>query len=60
MSAKPHKELRCTRCGRAIDPCACCDERDCPPPLCNQCLTELLVKSVRPQHVHSGASLSEP
>src|SRR5215470_2896740 len=51
--------LRCTSCGRAIEACACCDERDCPPPICDRCLTEAILKTIRPQYVHRGASLTE-
>ena len=59
MSVDSTKVLRCTTCGRAIAACACCDERDCPPPICDRDLTEALVRSMRSQYVHRGASLSE-
>ena len=58
MSTVPAKTLKCSRCGRAIDSCSCCDERDCPPPICSICLGEDLAKSRRRLHVHSGASLT--
>jgi hypothetical protein len=48
--------LRCTTCIRPIEACACCDEQDCPPPICDRCLTEALLKAMRPEYVHRGAS----
>ncbi len=50
--------LKCTVCGRAIESCACCDERDCPPPICDRCLTEAILKSTRRLYVHRGASMT--
>jgi hypothetical protein len=46
-------------CGREVELCACCDERDCPPPTCERCLTNTMLKTIRPQYVHPGASLIE-
>ena len=56
MSSVPTKSLKCSRCGRAIEVCACCDERDCPPPICYICMSQDLTKSRRRLYVHSGAS----
>jgi hypothetical protein len=58
MSDASAKVLRCTVCGRAIECCACCDERDCPPPICDRHLTEALLKSMRHMYVHRGASMT--
>jgi len=58
MSAVRATSLRCSRCGRIVESCACCDERDCPPPICYVCLSEDLAKSRRRLHVHSGASVT--
>jgi hypothetical protein len=53
--------LKCTNCGRTIAAGACCDELDCPSPTCDRCLTEVLLKSIRRDYVHRGASMtSEP
>ena len=51
--------LKCTTCGRTIESCACCDERDCPPPICDRDLTDALLKSIRHLYVHPGASMTE-
>jgi hypothetical protein len=51
--------LRCVNCGRATEVCACCDENDCPPPTCGRCLSDAILKTIRPEYVHSGASLIE-
>ena len=51
--------LKCLGCGKEIESCAFCDERDCPPPICYICLSEDLAKSRRLLHVHAGASLTE-
>lgn len=59
MSAPPGQVLRCVNCGRVIEVCACCDERDCPPPTCDRCLTNAILKTIRREFVHPGASLSE-
>lgn len=58
MSDAPTKVLKCTECGRSIEACACCDERDCRSPICDRGLTETLLKSVRHLYVHSGASIT--
>ena len=50
------KELRCSLCGRTIEVCACCDEPDCPPPLCDVCLREVMGKAMRRVYLHGGAS----
>jgi hypothetical protein len=59
MSTVPAESLKCAGCERIMDACACCDERDCPPPICYTCLSEDLAKSRRPLYVHAGASLTE-
>jgi NAD-dependent SIR2 family protein deacetylase len=59
MSEPAGQVLRCVNCGRAIEGCACCDERDCPPPTCDRCLTTAFLRTIRPQYVHHGASLIE-
>jgi hypothetical protein len=58
MSDAPRKVLKCSECGRIIESCACCDERDCPPPICDRHLTEAQLKSIRPSFVHRGASMT--
>ena len=50
--------INCTQCRRPIEECACCNELDCPPPICDHCLTEALLRSIRPQFVHRGASMT--
>jgi len=58
--SKPADQLpRCVSCGRAIEVCACCDERDCQPAICERCLTTAMLKAIRRQYVHPGASLIE-
>ena len=59
MNKPASSTLKCVNCGRLIDVCACCDQRDCPPPICDRCLTEALLKTIRPQFAGSGASISE-
>ncbi len=59
MSDATTRVLRCTECSRTIESCACCDERDCPPPICYRHLTEALLKSMRHLYVHPGASMTE-
>jgi hypothetical protein len=59
MSTPASQVLRCVNCGRAIEVCACCDERDCPPPTCDRCLTQSLLKGVRGLYVHPGASMTD-
>ncbi len=59
MSKPAGQVLRCLNCDRAIEVCAGCDERDCPPPTCDRCLTNAILKTIRPQYVHPGASLIE-
>ena len=51
--------LRCTVCSRAIEVCECCDQPDCPPPICERDLTEAILRSIRSLYVHRGASLTE-
>jgi len=58
MNETQTKELKCTVCGRIIESCGCCDERDCPPPICDRHLTEALLKSMRTQYVGRGASIT--
>jgi hypothetical protein len=57
MSNDPAKVLKCTVCGRTIESCACCDELDCPPPICDRHLTEAQLKAVRRSYLHRGASM---
>jgi hypothetical protein len=59
MSTPAAGALRCVNCGRVIDACACCDQRDCPPPTCDRCLKEAILKTIRVQYAGSGASMSE-
>jgi len=59
MSTPSPPTLTCMNCGRAIAVCACCDQRDCPPPTCDRCLSEAVLKTIRPQFAGSGASISE-
>ena len=59
MSAIPAESSKCAGCERIIDACACCDERDCPPPTCYICFSEDLAKSRRPLSMEAGASLTE-
>jgi hypothetical protein len=59
MSIQETKVLKCVNCGRTIAECAVCDERDCPPPLCNHCVTMLLVRSQRPQFEATGVSIGD-
>ena len=59
MSKPADQQLRCVSCGRAIEVCACCDERDCQPAICERCLTTAMLKAIRRQYVHPGASLIE-
>ncbi len=58
MSNEPAKVLKCTVCGRTIESCACCDELDCRPPICDRHLTEAMLKSIRHLYVHRGASMT--
>jgi hypothetical protein len=57
MSNATGQLLRCVNCGRAIEVCACCDERNCPPPTCGRCLTNAILKTIRSRYVYPGASL---
>ena len=50
--------LKCVLCHRVIESCACCDEKDCPPPLCNHCVSELVTHAIRSQYVDAGASFT--
>jgi hypothetical protein len=59
MSTPATPTLKCVNCGRVIDVCACCDARDCPPPTCDRCLSEAILKTIRPQYAGSGASMAE-
>ncbi len=55
----PQKEIRCVRCGRVIENCACCGEPDCPPPLCGPCLRDLMATELgRLDYMHGGASFA--
>lgn len=47
MSTAAVKTLKCTKCARTIESCACCDEQDCPPPTCYTSLSEDLAKWMR-------------
>jgi hypothetical protein len=58
MNQTPATDLKCTVCGQTIESCACCDERDWPPPICDRCVTEALMKSVRTHYVGLGVSMS--
>ncbi len=58
MSKAATRVLMCIVCGRNIQSCACCDEPDCPPPICDRHLTEALLKSMRRSYVHRGASIT--
>jgi len=59
MSRPADQRPRCVSCGRAIEVCACCDERDCSPAICDVCLRTAILKTIRRQYVHPGASLIE-
>lgn len=57
MNEQPKKELRCVRCGRSVELCACCGEPDCDPPLCGPCLRDLVAADLgRPEYLRGGAS----
>jgi hypothetical protein len=59
MSRLAAANLRCVNCGRLIEVCACCGQDDCPPPICDRCLKDYILKTIRSRHVGSGASTSE-
>lgn len=58
-AASTRQELRCSLCGRPIEVCACCDEPDCPPPLCDVCLREVMGAAMRRVYLHGGASVAQ-
>jgi hypothetical protein len=59
MSNPTAPTLKCVNCGRVIEACACCDELECPPPTCDRCLTEAILRTMRSQYLSRGASMSE-
>jgi hypothetical protein len=46
--------LKCRSCGREIESCAFCDERDCQSPRCNNCVELALGERIPQPHVHGG------
>jgi len=45
---------KCSRCGRSIELCACCDELDCGAPICYACLNAALGQAMPQPHAHGG------
>jgi hypothetical protein len=48
------EELRCIRCRRIVEACACCDRTMCPNPLCYADLILIVRQSLPPLHTHGG------
>lgn len=42
--------ITCTGCGKEIDGCSACDEEDCEPAICLECLVVEIGQSVGPTH----------
>ncbi|MGH2571976.1 MAG: hypothetical protein ACRDGU_00535 [Actinomycetota bacterium] len=46
--------LRCSECGYEIDCCEFCDERDCGPAICCECVHLALGELIAQPHTHGG------
>lgn len=54
MSERLVTGINCSKCGAALEECACCDERDCPAAICYGCLNVALGQEMQQPHVHGG------
>ncbi len=54
MSQEIAAATTCSRCGTRIEECAFCDEPDCGPAICYDCLNVALGQAVPQPHVHGG------
>ena len=54
MSESPIAMEKCSRCGRSIEICACCDEPSCGAAVCYACLREALGEAKSQPHAHGG------
>ena len=48
--------ITCSGCGKEIDGCSACDEEDCEPAICLECLVVEVGQSVGPTHTSERAS----
>lgn len=46
--------VRCVACDRAIEACVCCDDPDCPRPICYPDLAMTTRESLPLPHTHGG------
>lgn len=54
MSETATAVAKCTRCGRMIETCVCCDEPTCTASICYRCLNLVLRSGYVPPHMHGG------
>jgi hypothetical protein len=54
MSGEPAPQRTCAGCGARLEECACCDEPDCPAPICRRCLDVAVGHRVLHPHEHGG------
>ncbi len=54
MSENATAATRCSRCGRRIDECACCNEPDCGAAICYRCLNVAVGQEMPQPHAHGG------
>jgi hypothetical protein len=48
------EEVACLHCGKKLDECAFCDERDCGAAICFECVVSDLRQSLPQPHKHGG------
>ncbi len=54
MSENVTAAMRCARCGKRIEECACCNEADCGDPICYHCLNVAVGQEMPQPHAHGG------
>ena len=52
MSHQATAATECSRCGRAVESCAFCEEPGCPALICHQSMNIALVERRRPESPH--------
>jgi len=54
MSESAPVRKRCTKCDRAVEVCACCDEPECEAAICYGCLRVAVGQALPQPHAHGG------
>jgi hypothetical protein len=54
MSEPTPAQLKCSKCGKPIEVCACCEKPDCEPAICYACLRVAVGQALPQPHAHGG------